>query len=42
MKRSLIVSSSGSGASRDIILATGTFAVQTLWSNANNGCVASY
>jgi serine protease len=34
--------SSGSGASRDISLSTGNFAVQTLWSNANNGCVISY
>jgi len=34
--------SSGSGASRDITLPTGSFAVQTLWSNANNGCVISY
>jgi serine protease len=34
--------SSGSGASGDIPLATGTFAVQTLWSNANSGCVISY
>jgi hypothetical protein len=34
--------SSGTGASRNIALTTGTFAVQTLWSNANNGCVASY
>jgi len=34
--------SSGSGASRDIGLSTGSFAVQTLWSNANNGCVISY
>lgn len=38
--------SSGSGASADITLSTGTFAVQTLWSNAANsgqgGCVLSY
>lgn len=34
--------SSGSGASRDISLSTGSFAVQTLWSNTNNGCVISY
>ena len=34
--------SSGSGASREINLSTGSFAVQTLWSNANNGCVISY
>jgi hypothetical protein len=38
--------SSGSGASANIKLSTGTFAVQTLWSNAYNGgaggCVLSY
>ena len=38
--------SSGSGASANIRLSTGTFAVQTLWSNAFNGgaggCVLSY
>ena len=34
--------SSGTGASRNISLSTGTFPVQTLWSNANNGCVISY
>jgi serine protease len=38
--------SSGSGASANITLSTGTFAVQTLWSNAFNsgagGCVLSY
>ena len=38
--------SSGSGASANITLSTGTFPVQTLWSNAANsgagGCVISY
>ena len=38
--------STGQGASADIILSTGTFAVQSLWSNASNsssgGCVLSY
>ena len=38
--------SSGQGASANITLSTGTFAVQTLWSNAFNsgtgGCVLSY
>ena len=38
--------SSGQGASADITLSTGTFAVQSLWSNAFNsgagGCVPSY
>ena len=38
--------SSGSGASANISLSTGTFPVQTLWSNAANsgsgGCVLSY
>jgi serine protease len=38
--------SSGQGAAADIILSTGTFAVQSLWSNAFNsgagGCVLSY
>jgi serine protease len=38
--------SSGQGASADISLSTGTFAVQSLWSNAFNGgaggCVLSY
>lgn len=38
--------SSGQGASANITLATGTFAVQSLWSNAFNsgagGCVLSY
>jgi serine protease len=38
--------SSGQGASTDINLTTGTFAVQSLWSNAFNsgsgGCVVSY
>jgi hypothetical protein len=38
--------SSGQGASADINLTTGTFAVQSLWSNAFNsgsgGCVVSY
>ena len=37
--------SSGSGASRDISLSTGSFAVQSLWSNAASllgGCVISY
>ena len=38
--------SSGQGASADITLSTGTFAVQSLWSNAFNsnagGCVLSY
>jgi hypothetical protein len=38
--------SSGSGASANITLASGTFPVQTLWSNAANsgtgGCVISY
>jgi serine protease len=38
--------SSGQGASADIHLSTGTFAVQSLWSNAFNGdsggCVLSY
>ena len=38
--------SSGQGASADIKLSTGTFAVQSLWSNAFNsgagGCVLSY
>jgi serine protease len=38
--------SSGQGASSDVTLTTGTFAVQSLWSNAFNsgagGCVLSY
>jgi hypothetical protein len=38
--------SSGQGASADVTLSTGTFAVQSLWSNAFNsgqgGCVLSY
>ena len=38
--------SSGQGASADTTLSTGTFAVQSLWSNAFNsdagGCVLSY
>jgi len=38
--------SSGQGAAADIRLTTGTFAVQSLWSNAFNsgsgGCVLSY
>jgi serine protease len=38
--------SSGQGASQDITLSTGTFAVQSLWSNAFNGggggCVVTY
>ena len=38
--------SSGQGASADITISTGTFAVQSLWSNAFNsdagGCVLSY
>jgi hypothetical protein len=38
--------SSGQGAAADIKLSTGTFAVQSLWSNASNsdsgGCVLSY
>ena len=38
--------SSGQGASADIVLSTGTFPVQSLWSNAFNsdagGCVLSY
>jgi serine protease len=34
--------SSGSGASTNITLSTGFYAVQSLWSNASNGCVTSY
>ena len=38
--------SSGQGASADISLSAGTFAVQSLWSNASNngsgGCVVTY
>jgi serine protease len=38
--------SSGQGASQNISLSSGTFAVQSLWSNAFNGgsggCVISY
>jgi hypothetical protein len=34
--------SSGQGASANITLPTGTFAVQSLWSNASSGCVLSY
>jgi len=38
--------SSGQGASADVRLTTGTFPVQSLWSNAFNsdagGCVLSY
>jgi serine protease len=38
--------SSGQGAAQDVTLSTGTFAVQSLWSNAFNGgsggCVLSY
>jgi hypothetical protein len=34
--------SSGQGAAADITLTTGTFAVQSLWSNASSGCVLSY
>ncbi len=30
--------SSGPGASHNIVLSTGTFAIQTLWSNAISGC----
>ncbi len=34
--------SSGTGASANIVLSSGTFPVQTLWSNATSGCVISY
>ena len=34
--------SSGSGASTNITLSTGFYAVQSLWSNASTGCVISY
>lgn len=34
--------SSGQGASANITLSTGTFAVQSLWSNATSNCVISY
>ncbi len=34
--------SSGTGASANIVLSSGTFPVQTLWSNAASGCVISY
>jgi hypothetical protein len=34
--------SSGSGAAANITLSTGTFAVQTLWSNATGACALSY
>jgi serine protease len=34
--------SSGQGASADITLSTGTFPVQSLWSNATGNCVLSY
>jgi hypothetical protein len=34
--------SSGTGASAKITLSSGTFPVQTLWSNASSGCVISY
>ena len=34
--------SSGQGASANITLSTGTFAVQSLWSNASTSCVLSY
>jgi hypothetical protein len=34
--------SSGPGAAANISLSTGTFAVQSLWSNASSGCVLSY
>jgi serine protease len=34
--------SSGQGAAADIDLSTGTFPVQSLWSNASSGCVISY
>jgi len=34
--------SSGQGAAADIALSTGTFAVQSLWSNASSDCVLSY
>jgi hypothetical protein len=33
---------SGQGASANISLSTGTFPVQSLWSNATSGCVLSY
>ena len=34
--------SSGTGASANIVLSSGTFPVQTLWSNATSSCVISY
>ena len=34
--------SSGPGAAADITLSTGTYAVQSLWSNASSGCVIRY
>jgi hypothetical protein len=34
--------SSGTGASADVSFSTGTFAVQSLWSNATASCVMSY
>ncbi len=34
--------SSGQGASADVSFSTGTFAVQSLWSNATGNCVMSY
>jgi serine protease len=34
--------SSGQGAAQKISLSTGTFPVQSLWSNASGGCVISY
>ncbi len=34
--------STGAGASANYTFSTGTFPVQSLWSNANNGCVISY
>lgn len=34
--------SSGAGASQNVSVATGTFPVQSLWSNATGGCVVSY
>jgi len=34
--------SSGPGASQNVALSTGTFPVQSLWSNATSSCVVSY
>lgn len=34
--------SSGTGASQNVTLSTGTFPVQSLWSNASSSCVVSY